>query len=265
MTGHRLIVLVAAGALCACSAFASTIIGGVEDLEPNTSTEGTGDYNDLMFSLSGAGLQIVSLDDGTWNSLSGVTLQYTVTNPSGEPFWDDPSLDDTPGSPKNVGYCLETLSSTNNCSLPLSTPAVNEYLSIGNAPDNDFYFTFSGGLLSAVQLARIAEYAPYESLDWYDPLDPSVKGPVFAAGSPKGTVTSFSPTPKFGLYFVESFDNAAFFTQNSLDSGPAAGTSESRFAMFQEYEPSPVPEPRTMMLFGVGAVMLMLLALLKNR
>lgn len=263
MIGYRLIVLVAAGAFCAASASASTIVGGVEDLEPNTSIEGLGDYNDLMFSLSGAGLQIVSLDGGTWSSLSEVALQYTVTNPPGGPFWNDPSLDDTPGSPKNVGYCLETVSSTNNCSLALSTPAVDQYLSIGNAPDNNFYFTFSGGLLTAVQLARIAKLAPYESLDWYDPLDPSVQGPVFAAGSANGTVTSFSPTPIFGLYFAESFDNSSFFTQNSLDSGPAAGTSESRFAMFEDS--SPVPEPRTMMLFGVGAVMLMLLALLKNR
>jgi hypothetical protein len=218
-----------------------------------------------MFSLSGADLQIVSLDGGTWTSLAGVTLQHTVVNPPAEPFWNDPSLDDRSGSPKNAGYCLETVSSTNNCGLSSSTPAVNQYLSVGNAPDNSFYFTFSGGLLTAVQLARIAAWVPYESLDWYDPLDPSVKGPVFAAGTANGTVTSFSPTPVFGLYFVESFDNSAFFTQNSLDSGPAAATSESRFAMFEQYDPSPVPEPRTMMLFGVGAVMLMLLALLKNR
>jgi hypothetical protein len=138
---------------------------------------------------------------------------------------------------------------------------VTQYLSIAGNPDNNFYFTFSGSAPTAVHLAAIAAMAAGESLSWYDPFDQSQHGTIFAAGSSNGTTVSFTPTSTFGLYFTVAATNSTFFTQNALDSGNGAGTSESRFAMFR----IPVPEPGTMALFGIGALTLGLPWLRKRR
>lgn len=251
---------------CAVQTFATTYVGGAENSEPNTTVEGIGDYNDFIFSLSNSSLQLVSLDSGTWSALSGVTLQHTTTNPAGQPFWDNPSLDDTAGSPKNIGYCVETVSSTNNCSLPLTTPAVTEYLSVSKAPDNDFYFTFSGGTITASFLNAIASsLGPGESLGWYNPSNFAQFGTIIAEGATIGSNVVFTPSSTFGLFFTVAGTNSGFATQNSLDNGNGAGTTESRFAMFELPNAEGVPEPGTMALFGLGALMLGLLPRLRRR
>ena len=75
-------------------------------------------------------------------------------------------------------------------------------------------------------------------------------------GGGNGTTVSFTPTSTFGLFFTVAATNSSFATQNALDNGNGAGTSESRFAMFRIPDQSSVPEPGTMALFGIGALTL---------
>src|ERR1700722_17928395 len=72
-------------------AHADTYYGGFED-----TVGGDYDYNDLVFSLSGAGLTLNS--SGTWYGESTATL-----GTSGTPFWNHASGD---GPNDNIGYCM---------------------------------------------------------------------------------------------------------------------------------------------------------------
>src|SRR5215831_16720930 len=92
--------------LSTCASGTCTIWGGFEDTvtPPNGSDY---DYNDLVFSLSGAGLTLNTVvGDGALfakpavlNSGSG-----TATPNAATPFWNNPSLDGAGGF--NVGWCI---------------------------------------------------------------------------------------------------------------------------------------------------------------
>jgi hypothetical protein len=252
------------GGFCAVQTFAGTYVGGIENSEPGSTYEGIGDYNDMIFSLTATGLTLVSNDGGTWSALSGVTLyptqgalNATAGSSVANPFWNNSSED---GTAVNIGYCLTT-SNCNGMGTPAynqsSTPAVNQFLSISGAPDNNFYFTFTSGTATSVVLGAIADgLSTSESLGWYDPFDQSQNGGITSG-------VAFTPTATFGLYFT--IPGTGFVTQNSLDNGAGAGTTQSRFAIFQQVTPNGVPEPGTMALFGIGALALGLIPRLRKR
>lgn len=262
MIKRSLILVLALGGLFATQTFADTFVGGVENTNPG-GLEGNGDYNDFIFTLSGAGLLLTSNDSGTWSALSGVTLQDSST--SGTPFWNNHSIDDTGtapiGSGKNVGYCLTTASTTNNCSLTGAVPAVTQYLSVGGSADNNFWFTFVSGQVTSIKLGAL-ESLTTGTLGWYNPFNLSQQGVISTSGTADGTSFSFTPTSTFALYFA--YPGTGYYTQNQYDNGGGAGVQSSRFAMFDLPDAS-VPEPGTMVLFGLGALTLGLLPKLRKR
>lgn len=266
MMKRALISVVMLGGLCSVSALGSTFVAGMENSLPGTSVvEGIGDYNDLMVSLSAAGLNLVSTDGGVWGAFSSAIVNESQTYPTtnANPFWDNQSLD---GSDKNIGFCL----TTNNCGLGGSAgspvDSVTQFLSGAGgqgSADNAFYFSFGGGQVTTVDLNAIAStLTPQESLGWYNIADPSctvgsdcgVIVPLGAAGTPGNY--DFTPgAANFGLWFYAN--GTYYFTQNNLD-----GASASRFAVFQN---ASVPEPGTMALFGLGALLLGLVPRLRKR
>jgi len=266
MITRSLLAVLVLGGFCAVQTFATTYVGGIENSPNNSSLEGIGDFNDMIFSLSATGLTLTDLGGGSWSALSGVTLyspqilNTSAGTSTSDPFWNNGSLD---GTSYNVGYCVEDLANCNTGNK-LSIPAVNEYLSVGGAADDNFYFTVPGGGATSVQLALIAgPLSSTEVLGWYNPLNQSQYGTIFAAGTAVGTSVPFTlpaGVTTFGLWFTIPGDGYA--TQNGLDSLVQAN---SHFAMFTEAGAPSVPEPGTMVLFGIGALALGLIPRLRKR
>jgi hypothetical protein len=73
----------------------SIVVGGIEDHPGSTAFEGTGDYNDLMFSLRG-NISVLAASAGQY------ALNSSVVDQTGTTFFDNNSLD---GNDKNFGYC----------------------------------------------------------------------------------------------------------------------------------------------------------------
>jgi hypothetical protein len=264
MMKRGLIAVIVLGGLCGVSTFAGTYVAGMKDVAPGATSEGLGDFNDLIISLSAAGLNLVSADGGSWSAFSSSIVNENQTYPAtnADPFWDNTSLDDTPGSPKNIGYCL----TTDNCGLGGSSSSpvdgVNQFLhgaSGQGSTDNNFYFSFSGSV-TTVDLAAFADgLTSTESLGWYTLGSPGVGGviiPIGAAGT--GLTYNFTPSTNFGLWFYA--DGNYYFTDNAYDT-----VSASRFALFTAGPSSSVPEPGTMALFGLGAVALGIIPRLRKR
>src|ERR1700691_1429323 len=89
-------MLVAVTLAAAQGGMAATIIGGLEDSPGSSGFEKNGDFNDMIFEMSGN----VTIDapGGVFNNLTSA-----VVNQSGTVFWDNRSGD---GPDMNVGYCL---------------------------------------------------------------------------------------------------------------------------------------------------------------
>jgi len=251
------------GGLCSVGVWADTFVTGVENTIPGSPTtiEGLGDFNDLMVSLQGSGLTLVSTDGGSWSSFSAGIVNQNQTYPSANanPFWDNQSLD---GSHESIGYCL----TTNNCGMGGSAGSpvdgVNQYLhgasGIGSA-DNGFYFSFTGQV-ATVNLGAIAARAQDEALGWYNINNPSQMGTIIPLGSASAAGSySFTPAvPNFGLWFYVS--GTYYYSQTSLG---GSGAPASRFAVFRLA--NPVPEPGTLALFGLGALALGVIQRLRKR
>jgi hypothetical protein len=270
MTKRLLLTLLVLGGFCAVQTFAGTYLVGMENSVPSSGTiEGIGDYNDFVMSLSSSDLTLVDLGGGAWSPTSGVTLWSPQSLNSGagssvtDPFWNNGSLD---GTSDNIGYCAENIPNCNG-GVSGTIPATNEFLSVGGASDTDFYFsTPSGAGVSTVALALIADgNSSVEYVNWYDPLDNSKFGTVYAAGTSAGatfTLTLPAGVTTFGLVFgLTSTPSNYYVTNNGLSAG-ASDSGDSRFAVFTS---SSVPEPGTLALFGIGALAFGLIPRLRKR
>lgn len=216
---------------------AATIIVGVEDGIGINPTEGTGDYNDMIFTLTG---NLGLVGNGTLQALTPGTL----TNPSGTPFWNNPSLD---GTNYNIGYCLL---GTGNCPTPSGFPYSNlQYFSNANAAIGSETFTSSGSDI----VTLLEENTGFGATDrlYYYPIVGGVAGaPVLLvpSASSNGYSVTFTPAANFGLYFVApgGFVNS----QSSLNQNDPG---QQHFAIFTSgaappITPGPVgsvPEPAT--------------------
>jgi hypothetical protein len=261
------------GGMFAVRAYADTFIAGVEN-DPNISDteEGIGDFNDMMLQLGAAGLT-VNYTSGQWNPFSAGVVNETGPSTTNA-FWDNKSLDDpeAPVGPKNIGFCLTTTNcDTTSDGVPYTggAAAVTEFLTAsGNegAPI-DFYFTFSGSSLNVSFLGAITPQYATEWIGIYNTANAGqiqwiVENGVNVVGS------SFAPDyTSFGLVFENLGSNGdVFYSQNSLGAYvDYAGTTipDNRFALFDL--PSSVPEPGTMVLFGIGALTLGIVPRLRKR
>ncbi|MGA2185280.1 MAG: PEP-CTERM sorting domain-containing protein [Bryobacteraceae bacterium] len=265
MIKRILMTAVLVGGMCGVSSFANTFVVGVENNPSATDiNEGIGDYNDLMLQFSAVGLTATT-PGGSWSAFNSGIVNESGAGPS-NPFWDNYSLDD-PGlpvvnTPKNIGYCLTTA----NCGT--ANPPVTDYLSATSSkglPANTFTFTFSGPV-GTILLGGITSTVGNtdESLGIYNTANGAtqwiIQGGVNVVGS------SFTPSfSSFGLIFKLGA-NTFFYSQNSLPAyvnGVATSLPDSRFALFQYADA--VPEPGTMVLFGIGALALGLIPRLRKR
>src|SRR5579871_5386703 len=101
---------------------------GVEDRPVSGLGAGDKDYNDLVFTLSGAGLKLNS---------NGTLSDPTAPNDNGSPFWNNLSVD---GAGKNFGNCLYT-AGPNACTGGAPIDPSAKYLSNGGGFAG---FDFSG-------------------------------------------------------------------------------------------------------------------------
>ncbi len=211
---------------------ADTYYGGYED-----TVGGDYDYNDLVFSLSGAGLVLNS--SGTWYPESAATL-----GTSGTPFWNHSSFD---GPNYNVGYCIYGGGSCNG-GAALDSGA-NFLASSTKGSVNDV--TFTPGSSTATVILGIA--ADKNELGWFLTSDPTAINWIGGVGGSD----SFTPGGTFGLVGCNDWTGSScagteFFSVTSDGNG---GDSTSHFAFFG---PAAVatPEPGTLGLVGSGLLAL---------
>ena len=261
-----LLALLVLGGFCGVQAYADTLLIGIENSVPSDSTvEGIGDYNDYILSLSG--VSAVSLDGGGYLSLSpvvlyGATSQNLSPITATDPFWNNASLD---GADYNIGYCAEVMA---NCATGVSgIPTVNEYLQDGGtgSSDPDFIFQVTNPS-TATQLTMIAAAEnPDQALSWYQTdASGNILGPggLMFFGSANGATFNIpAGVTYFGLSFAITNEGRNFATENALSA--TADDGVSRYAVFDES--SGVPEPGTLALFGLGALVLGIVPRLRKR
>src|SRR5258708_2098340 len=99
MLVYKSLPVLAAGAffmlLARPAAAESILLGGIEDAPGSIGYEGTGDYNDLMFTIRGT---VSVLSPSAWFS----PLWPSMVDQKKEIYWDQFSSD---GPDYNAGYC----------------------------------------------------------------------------------------------------------------------------------------------------------------
>lgn len=212
------------------------VIGAMENIPGGTGFEGTGDFNDMIFAMSGN--ITISAPGGVFNNL----LPYLVTE-GGPIYWDRPSLD---GSHMNVGYCLLA---TQSCNAPGAPFSNYQYLAASSGGQL-FNIAFqSSGPITLSLLAEIAASASRQTLGWYDPNQPGILHQLFSGADTVGATVTFNPSGTFALYSTNG--NGQFYSSISAQNVNEVGTQQ-HFAFFQ---PAPgVPEPGTLGLGGLGLI-----------
>lgn len=211
---------------------AATIVGGLEDTPGSSGYERNGDFNDMMFELTGN----ITIDapGGVFNNLNA-----SVVNQNGTVFWDNPSLD---GPDMNIGYMLSGDSQFQNL----------QYLALpgGGSPDS---VTFDAtGPVTLTYLGGIA--ADKDALGWYNPADPGVLNQLAAVTEPAGETVTFDPDGEFALY--ASNGNGQIYSSIAASNIGDSGTQQ-HFAFFEEPQcPPQVPEPSSGSLAGIGVALL---------
>ena len=217
--------LAAAALLLTVPTWASTYFGGFEDTVGTRYASSDYDYNDLVFSISGQNLTLIS--NGTW-----YTKPTLGTN--GTPFWNNSSYD---GSKMNVGYCIY---GGGNCGAGLDPSALYLASSHKQSVDN-VYFSANGSLTGEIDI----KYANDQNrLGWYSLSHPNS---IHWLSNSVGDVFSFTPNGDFGL--VASNNNGSIFGQTFYSQDYyGAQDDQSHFAFFA----AEAPEPGQIGLLAIG-------------
>jgi PEP-CTERM motif-containing protein len=211
---------------------AATIIGGLEDWWGSSGLEKNGDFNDVIFELTGN----VTIDapGGVFNNLTS-----GMVNQNGTVFWDNPSSD---GPNMNIGYLL-----LDDASFPDL-----QYLAMpGGGSTNDVTFDATGTVTLTVLGGFTGNLG--NTLGWYDLDDPGVLHQLFAVppDSSRETV-SFAPDGAFALYSTDGWGQVySSVSASNVDASP----NQQHFAFFVD-PPNTVPEPSTGVLMGMGVALL---------
>jgi PEP-CTERM motif len=208
---------------------AATILGGLEDWAGSSGYERNGDFNDLVFQISG---------NISFNAPGGMfnNLMSSAVNETGTAFWDNPSGD---GSDLNIGYRM------------LGQGGNLQYLStvFGGSVN---HVTFSAeGALTITLLGGFTANTAGDTLGWYDPSNPSVSHLLFSGIVPGATMT-FTPGSSFALYSDNGWGSG--FSSIAADN-EGESSSQQHFAFFTA-QGSTVPEPSTALLAGLGLALL---------
>lgn len=221
-------LLFAAGARMAS---ATTIVGAVEDNPGSSGYERNGDFNDLIFEMTG-NFSIIA----PGGVLSPLTP--SVVNQNGTVFWDNPSLD---GPDLNPGYLL-----VNDPSFPGL-----EYLATSSGGSVNSVMFDGAGTITVTYLEGITAYQKTDSLGWYSVANPSSLNQLIPGGSTDGYTTTFTANGDFDLYL--SNGQGQIYSSVAASNIGECGTQQ-HFAFFEE--PSSVPEPSTEALTGLGVALL---------
>lgn len=217
--------LILVGLGMGASGWAGTLLGGLEDTPGTTGYESNGDFNDLMFSLSGN--FTVNAPGGVFNSITP-----GLVNEDGTPFWDHLSQD---GTGMNVGYQL--LSGPFAAGLQyLANPDSTAVSSVTFTATSDVTISYLGGITVNT-----------DTFGWYSLSDPTTLHQLFTSGNSNGDSAIISPSGDFALYATDGWGQ----TYSSVAaSNVGDSTTQQHFAFFDP--PAIVPEPASFALTGAG-------------
>jgi hypothetical protein len=221
--------------MLAAPLFADTLYGGLEDYAGNQGYEKWGDFNDMVYSLSGD--ISVNAPSAQFNDLTP-----SMVNENGSLYFDQHSLD---GSDYNIGYCVLDLGS---CHLPVALGAMRYLATASGAAPLGITF-HANGPVSFSLLLQVTSGT--DTLGWYDPANPGDLHFLFNGPGSTGATVTINMNGDFVL-----------FSQNSLgqfySSIAAANLNESvsqqHFALFEDPPPATAAEPATMFLVGLTLI-----------
>ena len=159
----------------------------------------------------------------SWSTSSLYTGTSTNTTFLQGPFWNNGSFD---GVDKNIGWCL----TGPNCNLSINPGALSYLGTTSGGFVNNFYFNNSGGGVVTMWL-QLAQNASYDTIGWYNVLNPSQTGVIFSGSTSTGSTVSFTPSAEYGLYLTDSRVSDTFFTNDALNSN---SDGDQHFAVFND-------------------------------
>lgn len=226
--------ILATALVCSRLASGTTILAGLEDTPGSSGHERNGDYNDMIFELTG-NFGIVA-PGSVFNNLSA-----GMVNENGTVFWDRPSGD---GPDMNIGYMLLADSSFPNLQY-LATP--------GGGSANNVIFDATGPVTLTL-LGGITVNVQKNTLGWYNPADAGVLNQLIGWPDAVGESVTFNPDGDFALY---SSDGRGQIYSSIAAANIGESGTQQHFAFFQPAAIVPqVPEPSTQALTGIGVGLL---------
>jgi hypothetical protein len=225
----------AAGALLCLTASTaaadSIILGGIEDHVGTSAVEGHGDYNDLMFTMTG-NISVLAPQAG-FNPLT-----QSLVDESGTIFWDQHSYD---GVDYNFGYCA---TGWGNCvAQGPALGALNYVAGPGGAAPLTELFQASGAITMSLFFEKTSN-ANGNTVGWYDPTNPTVLHQILTGQQGTGASAVFTPSQIFALY---STDGLGQIYSSVAAANQEEAVNQQHFALLV----SPIPEPGTGRLAGI--------------
>ncbi|MEQ1946902.1 MAG: PEP-CTERM sorting domain-containing protein [Bryobacteraceae bacterium] len=229
--------------------FANTFYVGAEDINTPCGSNSDCDYNDVIFSLGGAGLSLES---------NGMLFDPFNPNNSASPFWNNLSSD---SAHANFGNCLYSSGANNTCTptgasaAPIAPTA--KYLASASKGSVDFFFS-TAGEVTVTFLTSIAAINDRNLLYWC-PAGTSVSGgpgsncqQIGINGS--NSTATFTPGGAFDLVLFRASSAGGLVGPYDSETGVGgvANSSTNHFAVAF----TPVPEPATLGLAGVALTLL---------
>jgi hypothetical protein len=251
MTSKRFQLFALTGAMLASASasMAGPILGALEDAPGNTGFERNGDFNDIIFQLTGD--VSVNAPGGVWSSLTP-----KVVNEKGSVFWDNRSED---GPHMNIGYCL------------LGGAVCSPAGSLGG--NYDYLATPSGGIVNGVSFDAAGTVTltvlggvtgtPRNTLGWYDLDSPGMLYSLFSVPADSaGETASFTPDGAFALFSANGGGQVyTSISSSNVDESP----TQQHFAFFIVPAINGVPEPSTAATLGFGVALLGLGAFMRRK
>lgn len=240
------------GLLSTATSWAGTVYVGFDDAVALDY-----DYQDLVFSISGTGLQINS-QTGSWVSTIPTLTSAGNTPANGGlqnlPYWNQTSSD---GANYNIGYCIWGGGDCNNGAAlsPQASYFTNLNDPLGSV--NDVTFSVAGTIAADITL-HIA--GGNDILGWYNATDPSTVHWLNSASNML-TTSTFTPAGAFGLVGENLSLGFTFYTQTNVPGNDA--DTVAHFAYFAQqtggttnFSSVATPEPAAGLL-GLTAILLL--------
>ena len=207
-------------------------------------------------------------------------------NNNGTPYWDRASRD---GGNRNIGYCL----TSDNCGSYSAPPGTIPYWGMNNrAADPSFYFAgIPGSNDSFTLILELAGYSATNIFGWYE-IDPNTGQKIgdnhfiFGGADSAGTMKTIAVSQYYGFFFEIPATGRTYYTQSQYNSDRSR---EQHFSIFKDGntfwmgmedlyfcntdrdyndmilrystpDTTPVPEPSTFILLGIGLLGVVLLS-----